>query len=95
MKNYLAFVLSPTTSADSTTVTSEGISILGVFNVGSNEAFVKYGMGAQTATTTVETGYNFSVPAGAYREIEVDRSNGFSAICASGSATLRCNLGRA
>lgn len=93
LNTYTAFELSPTTSANSTTKTVSVPSMLGVFNVGPNEAFLMYGSGAQTATTTVDTGYKVAIPAGAYREFEIGLSNGFSAICASGSATLRCNLG--
>lgn len=89
---YDTFELTPTTSANSS-VRAVTKTILQVQNAGPNRAFLKYGVGAQTATTTPATGYTVALDVGMFLRLDTQNSTGFSAICASGVATLYCNLG--
>lgn len=80
---------STTASASFTAGTGVQAQQMIVSNVGSKEAFIRFGVGAQTALTT-----DFSVPAGAIMTLTKGLADTVAAICAgSDTTTLRLSAG--
>lgn len=78
--------ISATTSSSSVTLTEPGItgcSALHVYNSGTGAVFVRWGVGAQTATTA-----DMPIPPGGTRIFNKDVADTVAAITASGTATV-------
>lgn len=78
--------IAATTASASVSVAAANVQSphVSIYNAGPNTAFVRWGVGAQTAVATTD----MPIPSGATKTYTKGTADTFAAICATGTATI-------